>query len=233
MHLRAVLISNFADVVESIETALTREGFEVLTFHSGPEGMKNIYLTLPDAVVLEDCMSTTSGDLCHQIRRYCPAVTILLGTEGDEGSKIVCGLERGADFYLKRPISTAELVARIKCYLRRRHTSLAKIRQVLNIAETGSALDQHPNNLTPTEFRLLAYMVMNRDRVIPTEEFLAAVWAGEKVTAESLKFHISQLRHKLDHGSPHYIFNHWGVGYRLMYEPDRVQNSVPVSLAGN
>ncbi len=232
MLLRAIIISNSANTID-IEKALSDEDFEVLTFQNSAEGMKNIYVTLPDVVILEDSMSTDSGDLCYQIRRFCPSVTILLGEEGSEGSKVVSGLERGADFYMKRPISTAELIARVKSLLRRRQTSLGRIRQLLNVADRGSALDHHPNNLTPTEFRLLAYMVMNRDRVIPTEEFLGSVWAGEKVTAESLKFHISQLRHKLNHGSPHCIFNHWGVGYRLVYEPTMGEAGVTAQSSGN
>jgi len=233
MLLRAIIISNSADTIQSIEKALIDENFEVLVFQNSAEGMKNIYVTLPDAVILEDSMSTGSGDLCYQIRRFCPSATILLGDEEGEGSKIVSGLERGADFYMRRPISTAELLARVKSLLRRRQTSLGRIRQLLNVADRGSALDHHPHNLTPTEFRLLAYMVMNRDRVIPTEEFLGSVWAGEKVTAESLKFHISQLRHKLNHGSPHYIFNHWGVGYRLVYEPKMEESGVTAQSSGN
>ena len=219
MLLRAIIISDMTDVMDSIYTALNNEGFEVLSFQDGIEGTKKVYETLPDVVIAEDRLSrTASVDLCCQVRDLPAIATILLGEEDVPSSDIVNGLERGADYYLKRPISIAELVARVKCLLRRRREAPQGLRHFLNVDEHSVMLDDRTVRLTPIEFRLLSYMALNRDRVIPVAELLLHIWAGEQVTEESLRFHISQLRQKLDHGSPNLISNQRGVGYRLTYD---------------
>jgi two-component system OmpR family response regulator len=225
-----IMITNARDTANLLQTALSREGFEVLAFKDSDVGMKNVYAVLPDVVIMEDRMSISGSiDFCHQIRQLPPIAIILLGDEEAGAARVVNGLERGADFYMRRPISCAELTARVKSVLRRRPSSLAEARHVLDTSGSGAADRNGRSNLTPTEFRLLAYMAVHKDRVIPTEELLGSVWAGEKVRAESVKFHISQLRHKLNHASPQSILNHWGMGYRLAYEKGQTEAKMEVS----
>jgi two-component system OmpR family response regulator len=226
---RVIVISNARATASFIQKALSAEGFEVMTFKDSVVGMKNVYAVLPDVVIMEDRLSITgSVDLCHQIRQLPPIAIILLGDEETGAASIINGLERGADFYMTQPVSCAELTARVKSVLRRRPNSLAQARRVLDTSGSGAADPNDRSNLTPTEFRLLAYMAVHKDRVIPTEELLGSVWAGEKVSAESVKFHISQLRHKLNHRSTESILNHWGMGYRLAHETEQLDDRVGV-----
>ena len=218
---RALVVSDRADIIDFIHSALSIEGFVVETLQDCIEGMKKVYDILPDVIILEDRLSTTDSlDLCSQIRRLPYIPLILLGDEEDEFT-LIKGLERGADFYMRRPVSVMELVARVKALLRRREEWLEVVRQFLNVEEVSIVVDNCSIKLTPTEFRLLAYLVLNRGRVIPVEEFLAQVWAGEEVTGNSVKFYIGRLRQKLNHSSPYNILNHRGTGYRLIYAKEQ------------
>lgn len=221
MPQRALVLSDRADVIDFIHSALSNEGFAVVTLQDSAEGIKKVYDTLPDVIILEDQLSATdSVDLCSQIRRLPYIPLILLGDEEGDSS-LINGLQRGADFYMRRPISVLELVARVKALLRRRQEWLEAVRQFLNVEELSVVVGNLSIKLTPTEFRLLSYLVLNRGRVIPGEEFLAQVWAGQEVTGDTLKFYMCRLRQKLNHSSPHNIFNHRGMGYRFVYAKEQ------------
>lgn len=218
---RVLVLSDKTDIIDFIDSALGNEGFAVLTLQDSIEGIKHVYDALPDVIILEDRLSATdSVDLCSQIRRLPHIPIIMLGDEEGDSS-LIKGLQRGADFYMRRPISVPELVARVKALLRRRGEWLEAVHQFLNVEEVSIVVDNLSIKLTPTEFRLLSYLVLNRDRVIPVEELLAQVWIGQDVTGNILKFYVCRLRQKLNHSSPHNIFNHRGMGYRLAYAKEQ------------
>ncbi len=237
MPRRAIVVSDALDVLHSLNPALVNQGFSLLCFRDGIEGTKKVYETLPDLVIMEDRLSATdSVDLCSQIGQLSCIPIILLGLENGY-SEIVSALQRGADFYLSRPFSIPELVARVRSLLRRERQPLESARRVLNVDELSARIRDRNIKLTRTEFRLLAYMMLNTGRVIPVGELLPQVWPGERVTGELLRFHISRLRRKLDNGAPRTIFNHRGIGYRLAYDPeapvssDVYQQATPMSLS--
>jgi len=222
MLYRAIVVSDRTDITYFIGSALGIEGFAVLTLQDSAKAIRKIYDTLPDIIILEDRLSATdSVDLCSQIHRLLPYIPLILLGDEEGGSSVIRGLQRGADFYMRRPISVLELVARVKALMRRRGEWLEGVHQFLNVEELTVVVDNVPRKLTPTEFRLLSYLVLNRGRVIPAEELLAQVWAGQKATRWSVKFYICQLRQRLNHSSPHNIFNHRGMGYRLAYAEEQ------------
>ncbi len=211
----ALIISDGVDVVGLIDTALENEGFAVMTYRDTAEGMRKVYEALPDVVVMEDRLSATeSVDFCQRIRQLSCIPVILLGDEGEDLS-LVNGFQRGADYYIRRPISVSEFVARVKSLLRRKHGYLDRVRRFLNVEEQSAVLERRSVRLTPTEFRLLAYLTLTRERVVPVRELLLQVWPEQQVTDDSLRFYVSRLRHKLDSGSRHFILNQRGAGYRL------------------
>ena len=217
-----LVISDQTDVNGFVHTALGREGFTVLTFDDTTEGMKKVYETLPDVLLMEDRLSVTDSiDFCFQTRQLSCIRIILLG-DGAMDSSLVNGLQRGADFYMRRPISVGELVARVKSLLRRQDGSLQSVRRFLNVEERSVLLDGRSIKLTPTEFRLLAYMMLSRERVIRIKELISKIWPGQQVTEDSVRFYISRLRHKLDSDSPQLILNRRGVGYRLAYRTEMI-----------
>lgn len=217
---RALIISDTPDLTNRIRVALSNAGFDVIASEDSFEAVKMVYELLPDIVVMEDRLSATDlFDLCYHICSLSHIPVIMLGEEYGE-TALVAGLQRGADFYMRSPISTPELVARVRSLLRRGNGRLDGVRRFLNTEEHSALVANQWVRLSPTEFRLLAYMVLNRGRVIPTEEFMCQVWPGEHVTDGSLSFYVSRLRLKLDHSSPHNIFTHRGVGYRLGWYAD-------------
>jgi len=165
---------------------------------------------------MEDHLSLTGSiDLCKQICHISHTPLILIG-EGDV-SRAIRGLERGADFYIKRPFSALETVARVKALLRRYNELQMSTYLLLDSKEQTAILADRTVKLTTTEFRLLSYLLLNRNRVIPKEELLASVWKGQEVTTDTVKFYVSRLRNKLNHSTPHNIFTHRGVGYRFSF----------------
>ena len=211
---RVVLISNTADLVTRIGIALRHEGFHVLVCQDTLEGMKTVYETYPSVLIMEDRLSATHlVDLCAHVRQISCVPIILLGQE-DTGSALVRGLERGADFYMGMPVSVPELVTRVKTLLRCWGGWPESVLQFLNPEEHSVLVGNRWVRLSPTEFRLLSYLALNRGRVVPAEELLCHVW-GQQITSDTLRSHVFRLRLKLNHGAPHNIFTHHGVGYCL------------------
>ena len=179
----------------------------------------------PDLVVLDWMLPELSGiEVCRQIRQkpeHKSLPVIMLTARGEEADK-VRGLETGADDYLVKPFSPAELVARIRALLRRSRPALAA--EELSYAEVRMDLAAHrvtrngaPIQLGPTEFRLLRFFLERPGRVFSREQLLDQVW-GRDVYVESrtVDVHIRRLRQALNvHGDPDLIRTVRGAGYAL------------------
>ena len=193
MPQRALLVSDERESSGIIHSALSNEGFVVAKLQDSLEVMRKVHDFIPDVVIMEDRLSAKGSiDLCFQIRclKYIPL--ILLGDEEGDAN-LIEGLQRGADFYMRKPVSVPEVVARVRALLRRRGRGLGGDGLFLNIEEYTVVVGQSKVRLTSTEFRLLVYMILNRGRSIPTEEFLSQVWVRHEVTRDWLKFYVSQL----------------------------------------
>lgn len=210
-----MLTSDRADANDALSPALNDEGFAVLAYRDVAESMRKLYETLPDAIVMEDHLSIRdSVDFCFQIRQLSCMPVVLLGDEGADVD-LICAFERGADFYMGRPINFLVLAATVKSLLRRQDEYLQRVRRLLNVEKRSVVMNGRSVMLTRTEFRLLAYMMMNRDRFVPAQQLLVNVWPGQAVSHDSARFYVSRLRHKLDSTLPDVISNRRGVGYRL------------------
>jgi len=219
MH-RILIVSDCTALSEDLGAALEGEGFDVVIAADALEAMKRVYDTHPSVLIVEDRLSSAESiDLCSHVGSLCCIATILLGQEGTR-AQVVDGLNRGADFFMARPISAAEVVARVRSLLRRRQGWPESVRRYLDADRHCALAGNRWVSLTATEFRLLSYLVLNRGRVIPAEELLLQVWPGDGVSPSSLSFYIYKLRQKLDPGVPNAILTHYGVGYRISLEPD-------------
>ena len=179
----------------------------------------------PDLIVLDWMLPELSGiEVCRQIRQkpeYRSLPVIMLTARGEEADK-VRGLETGADDYLVKPFSPAELVARIRALLRRSRPALDA--EELSYADVRMDLAAHrvtrngaPIQLGPTEFRLLRFFLERPGRVFSREQLLDQVW-GRDVYVESrtVDVHIRRLRQALNvHGDPDLIRTVRGAGYAL------------------
>jgi len=221
MSLIVQLICEDRDLTVMMVSVLNSENFKVVVCDKPLPGLLVVQETLPDTVILEDRLSMVdSVDLCYHIGNLWRIPLILIGDEGTE-TGVSGALMRGADFFMLRPLSMRERVARVKALPRREKNPVRWTRSFLNPEERSVTINRCPIMLTATEYRLLTYMMLNEGRVIPSDELLEAIWPGEHSSTDTLKFHISQLRQKIgDRTTRRCIANHRGMGYRFARQPD-------------
>ena len=225
MSLRVLVVEDNAEIRAVIQSSLSVEGFEVQTAVSLSEARALILHIPPDVVVLD--LGLPDGDgrqLVDEVRRHKATPVIVVSARHQEAQKIEL-LDAGADDYLTKPFSMAELLARIRVALRHRGTSLAAAvtthtLEGLHIELTTRSVtcNGEPVHLTPTEFNLLARLVRSVGRVVTHRQLLADVW-GPEFTAHThyLRLYMGQLRAKIerDPAEPRHLLTETGVGYRL------------------
>jgi two-component system KDP operon response regulator KdpE len=223
-----LVIDDDQDLGQMLRTQLERRDYHAVVASSGREGLQKAYQVRPDLVILDIMMPGMDGfEVCRRLRELSNVPIIMLTARNMKGD-VVKGLEAGADDYLTKPFSSAELDARIQAVLRRTsskngpnssrssfysngHLSIDFDRRIVTVR--GERVD-----LTPTEFKLLSCLVRNEGRVLPHRYLLTEVWGPEYADeVDYVKLYIRYLRLKLedDPSDPVYILTEWGVGYRF------------------
>jgi DNA-binding response OmpR family regulator len=217
-------------VAEVVGRYLRRDGFAVLSASTGPEGLAAALdqANAPQAIVLDVMLPGMDGlEVCRQLRQsHVTAPIILLTARGEEADR-VGGLGIGADDYVVKPFSPAEVVARVKAQLRRVHmdtlTPVADGRLsggevALDSVERGVQVRGQAVTLTAKEFDLLHYLMAHPGEVFSRDDLLDAVWdkdfAGGPAT---VTVHIRRLREKIerDPSRPTHLKVVWGTGYKF------------------
>ena len=202
---------------------LERRGFQVLTALCAREGIKVAYAAQPDLIILDIMMPEMDGwQACERLREISDVPIIML-TAKVEADDVIQGFLLGADDYVKKPFELRELEMRIHAILRRARTENHRNNVFYDDGVLRISLEQHQVfrqgqvvDLTSTEFRLLSYLVRHRDRIVPHQELLAAVWGSNYRDAkDGLSLYIHYLREKLEEepSEPQYIRTKWGIGY--------------------
>jgi DNA-binding response OmpR family regulator len=221
---RVLVIDDDPDIAKLLTVILQPHGFVITQACDGKEGLKSAYDLHPDLIILDVMMPEINGwDVCTRLRELSD-VPILMLTARSAESDLIRGFGLGADDYLKKPFSKAELEARVRALLRRKknHNGRSDIRhytdKVLNIdleAQTveleGKVLD-----LSVTEFGLLACLVRNMGRTVSHSQLLREVWGCEYGSmSTTLTLYIHYLRKKLKNAKygHEYIHTQWGRGY--------------------
>jgi DNA-binding response OmpR family regulator len=222
---RVLLIQSDFALAASLTSFLQEEGYRVVNSFDGVGTLNMISHAQPDLIILDVDLPGIDGiTLCGTIRTQSTTPIILLTNGVDELQQMI-GLDRGADLCLVKPVSLAELRARIHALLRRaernktpRTQSIAVGNLRLNPQMRRAWLGEQELKLTPKEFDLLAYLMRNRGVVLPRDQLLRDVW-GSRVAARSqtLDVHIRWLRQKveLDPERPIYIQTVRMIGYRF------------------
>jgi DNA-binding response OmpR family regulator len=209
------------------EQALTGKGYEVIKASSGQDAVRLFYARKPDLVLLDVMMPGIDGwQTCRLIREVSDIPVIMLTGKRCSEEDIVRGLECGADEYLVKPLGHRELAARVGAALRRAKSPYNRSDRknvtfnddylAVNVAERKVSVNGQKVKLTPREFRLLALLVENADRVLTHRELLEKVWGWEYINdIDYVRIYISHLRQKLEREStqPSYILTEPGVGY--------------------
>jgi two-component system, OmpR family, response regulator len=228
-HIPAVLVvDDEPNIRELVQVALQFHGCSVTTAATGKDALRQAESDRPDLIVLDVMLPDLDGfEVCRRLRAAGNEVPIIFLTARDTSSDTVTGLALGGDDYVTKPFSVESLVARVRAVLRRAtrrvvaegtpdsHTlragdvELDEARWTVHRAGT-------PVELSPTEFRLLAYLMRHEGRVLTREQLLENVWgwdyAGQSQIVET---YISYLRRKLDPLGPPIIHTQRGVGYSL------------------
>lgn len=224
---RVLIVEDEPDIAELVAVNLRHGGFEPVWARDGVAAQREIDAVLPDVILLDWMLPGQSGlTLARRWRSHArtKGVPILMLTaRGDEPDKVQ-GLDAGADDYITKPFSTRELLARIRAVLRRRAPEQAgtsvKLGALLVDAATHTVMWQgQPVKISPTEFRLLNYLINHRDRVHSRAQLLDKVW-GDHVFLEerTVDVHIKRLREALGAAGA-MVETVRGTGYRLSAPP--------------
>lgn len=211
--------------MELLRYNMEAAGFRTVVATDGASALALAREELPDLIVLDWMLPEMSGiEVCRIIRsrpetRSLPV--IMLTARGEENDR-VRGLENGADDYLVKPFSQAELIARIRALLRRSRPALNDEQLsyggiVMDVASHRVSRDNTPVQLGPTEFRMLRFLMERPGRVYSREQLLDQVWGRDVyVETRTVDVHIRRLRVALDvEGAPDIIRTVRGAGYAL------------------
>jgi DNA-binding response OmpR family regulator len=227
-HYHLLIIEDDPAVARSLSYGLALEGYGVRWKASGQEGLASVEESPPHLIILDLRLPDGSGfDVCRQMRQNgVHQPIIILTVQGQEVDKIL-GLELGADDYMTKPFSLRELLSRVRAQLRRAYGEFAAAEGnimyagdlTISLARGQVWRGTQVINLTPTEFRLLVYLVQNAGQALTRVQILEAVWDyGAKLEDEkTVNTNIRRLRGKIeiDPSQPTLILTVPGIGYRF------------------
>jgi len=222
---RILVVDDEPQIRRALQSALTGHGYDVATAQNGAEALGAIARWRPDVVILDLMLPDIPGnEVLRETRTWSAMPIVVLSARGGESDK-VNALNEGADDYLVKPFSMAELLARLRVILRRTRVGMTDELTIGNITiDLRRYLvlrDGHEVHLTPTEFDLLRVMASEAGRVLTHRQLLERVWGSyASENAQQLRVYINYLRRKLedDPGHPRLILTDPGVGYRLNTE---------------
>jgi two-component system OmpR family response regulator len=233
-----LVVDDEPNIRDLVQVALKFHGCSVTTAGSGKDALRQAESTRPDLIVLDVMMPDMDGfEVCRRLRAAGNEVPVIFLTARDTSSDTVTGLAIGGDDYVTKPFSVEALVARVRAVLRRASRgdgggssssseSSGGAGAPLRVADLELDEDRWtvhragvPVELSPTEFRLLAYLMRHEGRVLTRAQLLESVWgwdySGESQIVET---YVSYLRRKLDPLGPPLIHTQRGVGYSLRPE---------------
>jgi DNA-binding response OmpR family regulator len=228
MAVPILVVDDDPKIVSLVKTYLEREGFRVITASDGPAAMRAFTDFHPGLIVLDLMLPELDGLALMRIIRERSRVPIVIMSARGAVADRVYGIHEGADDYLAKPFSPAELVVRVKAVLRRatddrsgashgilEHADHAIDLDRVEVKRAGESLP-----LTPAEFRLLVALVQARGRVMTRQALLDSLYGAHQGDAleRTVDVHIGRLRDKLGEelDTPRYIMTVRGLGYRAV-----------------
>ena len=228
-HGDILVVDDEASVVEVVALYLKREGFSVRVAQDGRTALNAIRDQLPALVVLDLMLPEIDGlEIMRRLRGDATSdVPVIMLTARRQETDRIYGLELGADDYVTKPFSPAELVSRVKAVLRRARGSSGNDKGERPLQFSDLSIDPKTRivtvrnesiDLTATEFNLLWFMVSHPRQVFKRDQLLENVWGfSEYVDPSTVTVHIRRLREKIevDPSDPTHLLTVWGVGYKF------------------
>jgi two-component system, OmpR family, response regulator RegX3 len=223
---RILFVEDEAAIADPFGRVLTREGFEVVPAGTAAAALERFEHRPPDLVLLDLTLPDGDGrDVCRELRRRSRVPIIMLTARGTETDRIV-GLELGADDYVVKPFSGAEVVARVRAVLRRSAAGAAEQPPEEPLEVSGVRIDPaarrawrggEPLELSRKEFDLLLELARNAGRVVTREDLMRRVWDENWFgSTKTLDVHVGWLRRKLGDDAASLIQTVRGVGFRFV-----------------
>jgi two-component system, OmpR family, response regulator len=219
--IKVLVVDDEPSIRELVSTVLRYEGFDIATAASGNEALREVERFRPDLVVLDVMLPDLSGfDVQRRLVESGRRLPVIFLTARDAVEDRVRGLTIGGDDYLTKPFSLEELVARVRAVLRRSHETKSGHLILDDLVLDEETYEVHRGDdlidLTPTEFKLLRYLMRNPRRVLSKAQILDHVWeydfGGDGNIVET---YVSYLRRKIDAGRAPLIHTVRGVGYTM------------------
>ncbi len=224
--IRILIVDDDQNIIDLLDTALSLEGWQILSARDGARALKTVEKEAPDLVLLDIMIPLIDGfDVCRQIRQKSNIPIIALSARVDIEDKIKC-LNLGADDFITKPFHVDELIARINAALRR-----IKVIEVnpedpifiysdikIDFQKRQVFVRGIETLLTPTEYNLLAELVINAGNTLTFDNLLGRIWGPEFIKERDyLYVHINHLREKIepDPQKPRYIISVPRIGYRF------------------
>jgi two-component system, OmpR family, response regulator RegX3 len=223
---RILVVEDEASFSEALSYVLTKEGYQVTVADTGDGAIKAFDKEGADLVLLDLMLPGLSGtEVCRQLRTRSQVPIIMLTAKDSEVDKVV-GLELGADDYVTKPYSKAELIARIKAVLRRGSVeSTEKVEKFISAGPVEIDIESHKVKVLGEfvsfplkEFELLEFLVRNSGRVLTRVQLIDRIWGSDYFgDTKTLDVHIKRLRAKIekDPANPVFILTIRGLGYKF------------------
>lgn len=225
-----LVVDDEPSISEVVGLYLERAGYQVRLAHDGLTALAELTRQLPDLVILDLMLPGIDGlELTRRLRAVSDTPIIMLTSRREEVDR-VAGLEMGADDYVVKPFSPAELVSRVRAVLRRAQPAERRAEEESIVVSFGAVrvdptarvvtINGEAANLTAKEFDLLVFLARNPRQVFNRDQLLDHVWGEtEYIDPSTVTVHIRRLREKVesDPANPRHILTVWGVGYR--FEP--------------
>jgi two-component system, OmpR family, alkaline phosphatase synthesis response regulator PhoP len=223
---RILVVEDETPIAEAVGYALRGAGYEVDVVGDGNEALAATRERPFDLMVLDLMLPGLSGlDVCRAVRSESDLPIVMLTARDAELDRVL-GLEIGADDYVTKPFSVAELMSRVRALLRRRDLDRGQVLQrvgdlVIDVSRHSAKLEDRPLQLTRSEFRVVTLLASEPGRAFTRDELVEHLWEGDfDGDHRAIDVHMSNLRRKLeeDPRNPRRLQTVRGVGYRLNVE---------------
>jgi two-component system KDP operon response regulator KdpE len=226
-RLKILVVEDEESIHKLIKAAVSSDDYQVISAFTASEGIRSAAAHQPDLVILDLGLPEKAGfEVIQSIREWSSNLPILvLSARTDEQSKVKA-LDDGANDYVTKPFSMAELLARVRALLRSSVNKISETSEivigpfVVDVAAHIVRKNEVELHLTPTEFKLFLILIKNANRVIPHKHLLKEVWGpGFGTDVQYLRVFMKQLRQKIEDtpAQPFFITTEPGIGYRFKY----------------
>ena len=226
---KLLIVEDEEAILSAMRRGFEYEGYSVVTASDGQSALRSAKRSRPDLVVLDLGLPDQPGDaVCREIRKWSTVPILVLSARHSDHEKVRL-LDAGADDYVTKPFSTAELQARVRARLRRARIPHAREDAPLEVdgllVDVARRVVQREGvsiHLTPTEWDLLRTFVRHRGRTLTHPQLFRAVWnRSDGDPQQYLRVHVANLRRKIERDSlrPRLVLTEPGVGYRFEASP--------------